>query len=118
MIYCEPWCGANCTKVQYDRAVLLAHHAAEVLGYGWKSSLSHNMGWYASAVSPCGRIKVSVHDYRGKISYTAFLGQAEEPGGRYAEHGSTAKAAVRKVMKVAVADLKSIGALIEGLPIV
>ena len=115
---CEPLCGRGCTKAEHDAALKLAESTCRKLGKGWTPSLNHNLGWYASSISPCGRIKVAIHLFAGMKSFTAFLGPSGEPGGRWAEGGRTAKTAVRNVVKKATDDLKRLEAIIEGLPTV
>lgn len=88
------------------------------LGSDWKPLLIHNLGWYASAVSRCGRLKVHVDTFPSKrTAYTAFLGKPG-PGGRWSEGGRTPGAAARKVIRAAKMDLAAIGALFKDLPVI
>jgi len=114
---CAPWCGRGCTKTEHDVALRVAQQTAHALGKGWTPQVNHNMGWYPYVVSECGRVKVHPDVYGGRIrGYTAFLGEPG-PGGRWAEHGLTARAAAQRVMDVAQADLRRIGALVTALPV-
>ena len=122
---CEPRCGRGCTQAEYDRAVRLAADTAKVLGKGWTPHVDDNLGWYAWAVSPCGRIKVhaskSVMAVKGRIrnqprTYTAYLGRADFPGGKWAEHAFSPRAAVRKVIGVALQYVAADAALVKDLP--
>lgn len=47
---CSKWCGAGCTRAQYDRAVLSARGLVAMLGAGWVPRVHENLGWHASAV--------------------------------------------------------------------
>ena len=57
-IYCSPACGGGCTKVAHDAAKKQASELAKQLGKGWKPHVWENLGWFAKAISSCGRIKV------------------------------------------------------------
>lgn len=107
-IFCAPACGYNCTWQMYLKAKQESVRLAKSLGAGWKPHVWENMGWYYSALSPCGRIKVHP-------GFCAFLGIPNEPGGRWAEHGRTAKQAVANVIRVAKRDLAKINSYIVGL---
>lgn len=116
-IYCAPACGFRCTWAAYQQAKRDAQALAIRLGKGWTPHVSENMGWFYSAISPCGRLKVHPCIYRGKVTeYVAFLGEADAGGGRWAEHGRTPEAAIKNVIRVATASLKAIGALFLELP--
>lgn len=109
---CAPWCGHGCTDEQYQKAVRQGDALAKQLGKGWKSRVWENMGWHFAAVSSCGRLEVHSH---GGHSFTAYLGEANEPGGRWAEHGHSAKAAVRATVREGKRELAEVAALVEGL---
>jgi len=109
---CAKWCGRGCTEAEYQRAVRAGAALAARLGKGWKPVVWENLGWHHQAVSPCGRLKV--HPNHGK-GFTAFLGEADFPGGTWAESGATPKAAVRAVVCDARRDVASITSLVEGL---
>lgn len=116
-IYCSPGCGFNCTQVMHDKAQADAAKLVEMIGPGWTTRVWENMGWHYSVISPCERIKVHPDidwQTRRPTSYTAYLG---EPGcgGRWSEHGRYPKTAIRRVIRVAKADLARIGAYVEGL---
>jgi len=107
--YCAPFCGRGCTWDEFQTAKRDAKKLATSLGKGWKPNVWENLGWHYSAISPCGRIKV----HKGFI---AFLGDPDSSGGRWAEHGKTAKSAIRNTIAVAKAELKKIGGYLTGLP--
>ena len=118
--YCAPWCGFNCTWAAYKAAKKAGAALAKRLGKGWAVRIWENGNWHYSATSPCGRIKVHANIDRNRkrpkvMDYTAFLGEPESCGGRWAEHGKTPRAAVRNVVAVARADLARIEASISGL---
>lgn len=112
-VRCETWCGRGCTKKEHDRAARLALATSRALGPKWVPALNHNMGWYASAVSSCGRVRVSANVWwkDKSVSYTAFLGE-----GKWAEQGETPRKAVLKVYEVATAELNRLNAVLRGLP--
>lgn len=113
---CAPWCGFGCTEKDYQDAQARGTILVQRLGEGWTVRVVENMGWHASAVSPCGRIRVSGSQMPlDHAWYTAFLNNTGELGGRWAEGARTPKAAVRKVVKVAKAEVAELGAIIEGL---
>lgn len=114
---CADWCGAGCTEAQYQRARRNGAALAKRLGKGWTFQVHENLGWHYKAVSPCGRLKVLETLNAGPFprGYTALLGEPDMVGGQWAEHGKTAKAAVRRVVAVAQADLSRIAAMIKGL---
>lgn len=116
-VYCAPACGARCKTTDFIAAHQRAGFAIHALGRDWKPRIWENMGWHSAVISPCGRIKLHINVYRGKISgYTAFLGDPDSPGGNYAEHGATPRTAVRAVIAAAQADLARIGAMLTDLP--
>jgi len=109
---CAKWCGRGCTEQEYQQAVSAGAKLAARLGKGWKPVIWENLGWHYQAVSPCRRLKV--HPSHGK-GYIAFLGEADFPGGTWAEHGATPAAAVRAVVCLARRDVADITSLIGGL---
>lgn len=113
---CAKWCGRGCTKEERDRALRIARRLASQLGLGWHSDVWENLGWHARAVSACGRLKVHPNIYKGhSVTYTAFLGCPDFPGGRWTGRSKDPKAAVRQAVKAARRDLARIGAILEGL---
>ena len=113
--YCSSACGGRCTWAAYKKAGKRAKKLAKRLGEGWTTRVSENLGWHYSVISPCERLKVREHRYQGKVeSYSAFLGEPG-PGGRYAVSADTPEAAIKKVLKVAKAEVAAISALVEGL---
>lgn len=128
-LYCSPACGGGCTWAAYRRAKRRAKTLAKHMGKGWKICVHENLGWHYNVVSPCGRIKLHeywprVDDEAGVIDqlaslvpdrYSAFLGDPDSPGGRWAEGGDTPEEAIRNVVEVAQDDLDRIGAAIAGL---
>lgn len=106
---CAPACGAGCTQVQYEAAVIAGHELAEQLGDDWNVRVWENLGWHYSAVHKDGYWKVHANrDYHrgGAIySYTAFLGD-EHAGGRWAEQAKTPEAAIKKVQTLALKDVR------------
>ena len=115
-IYCAPACGGGCTKVAHETAVRLAAALARRLGDMWRPVITENLGWFASAVSLCGRVKVHVNAHPGhRVIYTAFLGESG-PGGRWTATSHRPEAALRTVYAEARATLARLGAIISGLP--
>lgn len=115
-IYCAPFCGRGCTHKQYLAAKGGAEKLVAQLGKGWKPRVWENMGWHYSAVSKDGRIKVHTHKYKGSPrDYTAFLGSADSPGGRWAEHGKTPKAALQAVLALALDEQQEVNALVASV---
>ena len=119
--YCSKWCGLGCTKDMHDlavkRAKALAKELNEKLGKGWTWEVWENLGWYSKAISPCKRIHVHPNYYSGKLmEHTAYLNEvSRHPGGKWADHGRTAKSSVRNVIKKAKAEIARMQAIVEGL---
>lgn len=111
--YCAPACGSGCTWKAYSGAVVQASELAERLGEGWTPDVSENMGWHYQVQSPCGRIRVSPIGREG--GYHAFLGEPDGVGGRWVEDGQTPEVAVAEVIAAARAELKELGAYLEGM---
>ena len=109
---CAKWCGSGCTEEAYQKARRGGAALAKQLGKGWKPRVWENMGWHFAAVSSCGRLEVHSH---GGRSFTAYLGEADQPGGRWAEHGKTPKAAVKATVREGKRELAEVAALVEGL---
>lgn len=95
-IYCSPGCGGDCTYEDYLKAQLNAEKLARKLGPRWKPDVWENLGWHCRAISSNGAIKV--YPSLGDKTYTAFAGEADFPGGKWAESGSTPKKAVQNVI--------------------
>lgn len=112
---CARWCGAGCTKEQYDQARRRAKALAKRLGPGWKTFVYENMGWHYNVVSKCGRIKVHEH-VSEKGYYTAFFGDPG-PGGQWYAHGRTPQQALASVVAQAKRDLRKINAFLKDLPL-
>lgn len=108
--YCSPACGWGCTHCAYENAIAVSNALAREMGAGWAPQVWENLGWNWAIISSCGRIKV--HPSNG--GYIAFLGEPG-PGGRWAEHGKTAREAINAVLAAARAELARIGAILEGV---
>jgi hypothetical protein len=108
--YCSPACGGGCSRESYEKAHVSAKKLASRLGKGWTPSVWENLGWHYCVISPCKRIKVHCNG-----NYTAYLGEPNSTGGRWAESGKTPESAIKKTVAAAKADLKKIGACIAGL---
>lgn len=113
--FCAPACGHGCTVQEYERAKISAKTLCENLGPGWKPNVWENLGWHFNAISSCGRLKVHTDGLLSR-SFRAYLGEASSSGGRWAERGSTPKAAVAAVKSKARAELAYIASLLDGLP--
>lgn len=109
--YCSPACGRGCTHREYLQAKKDARKLAAAIGVGWKPHVWENLGWFYSAISPCGRIKV----HHNRSDYTAFLGKPNCAGGPWAEHGPSAREAVVNVIAAAKHQLRELQASLEGL---
>ncbi len=109
---CASWCGHGCTEEQYQKAVRRGAALAKQLGKRWKPRVWENLGWHFSAVSPCGRLEVHRD---GERSFTAYLGEPNSPGGRWAEGAGSAAAAVKAVVREGRRELAEVTALVEGL---
>lgn len=119
--YCSPACGGGPVLCSFKRFVHASEVATEVardLGNGWKPQVFENLGWHARVVSPCGRINVSLPTRLNDTGYTAFLGpKSTQPGGKWAESGSTPGEAIENVLNAARADIRLIEETIQGLEI-
>ena len=112
-IYCSPFCGAKCTYAAYQRAQSGGKALARALGKTWTFRVWENLGWHYCAISPCGRWKVHSNH---RANYTAFLGEAGEPGGYWAEHGSTPQEAVMNTRAKAYAEVAHRAGLLDLTP--
>lgn len=115
LIYCAPACGSGCTRAEFDKATLSSAALAKRMGPRWKPEVWENLGWHWAVRSPCGRMKVHPVEWRGSVTYTAYLGEAGEPGGTWAEHGLTPEAAVQATLAAALNDAKKIAGFLAGL---
>lgn len=116
-VYCSPACGSGCLRSEYNRAVKAADKLAAELGQGWTPRVHENLRWHYSAVSKCGRLKVSPagRTRAGRVaSWFALFG---EPGigGRWSATRKSPRAAVRAVIADGLAELQMITALFRGL---
>jgi hypothetical protein len=108
---CAPACGGDCTFADHEKAVANASALAKRLGPTWRPVVWENLGWHYKAVSTCGRLKV----YGSRYGYTAFLGDADNPGGRWACSAPRAKAAVDAVIRQANDEREQVAALLLNL---
>lgn len=114
-IYCAPFCGLGCTYKMFLDAKAGAKKLVAQLGKGWKPHVWENLGWHYSAISKDGRIKVHTHKYGNRPrDYTAFLGSADSAGGRWAEHGTTPKAALRAVLRRALDEKQEVDEMVAS----
>jgi len=114
-IYCSPACGGQCTHAAFLAAERQSKAEAKKLGKGWKPDVSENLGWHWRVVSKCGRLKVSLFVRKDYKQYTALLGEASSPGGKWVGHGKTSAAAVKDVLKTAREDIAWRASLVAGL---
>jgi hypothetical protein len=89
-IYCSSWCGGDCTKADYDRAVKGAQELADQLGEPWAPRVWENLGWHYAAsagesdVNPktdgtyWASIMVGVEDV-GRVNCQQVIGDGETP---------------------------------------
>ncbi len=112
--YCAPACGFHCKVEDYVKAEQRAKTLARRLGKGWTPDVWENLGWHYAVISPCGRIKVHPSISGGDASL-AFLGERGSSGGRWSQHGATPEKAIANVIRSAKAELRKIGATLEGL---
>lgn len=86
------------------------------LGRGWTSVVHENLGWHWTAVSECGRIRVSGGYLElNPKRFSAMLCRPGDVAGLYVADGRTPRSAVNNVIKKAKEDLARIGAFIKGL---
>ena len=118
--YCSLACGGKCTRKANVAAVRGAAAMVRRMGPGWTPRVWENLGWHYEVISPCGRIKVIVthHLAKNAKTYTAYLGEKGEPGGRWVDTSRTPEGAIKKVIEKAQRDLKRLGASLKGLPTV
>lgn len=118
-IFCAPACGGGCTLAEFNARCRLGRQLIKRLGKGWAYEVKENLGWHLDVISPCRRIRVSPHIGQKKkiASYMACLGDAGDAAFRYAEHAATAEKAIAAVIVVAKTDLKRMGAILVGLPV-
>lgn len=119
-VYCSPLCGGGCRIEAYERAVDVSNKIAADLGPGWKGRVWENLGWHASVISPCRRIRISLLTLPRDTDYMAFLGPVDEYdtcSGKWAESGRTPREAITNVLNAAKRDLGLITETIEGLDV-
>lgn len=124
-IYCSPACGGEtkwgCTWAEYQAAKRAAKALCDRIGKGWRPRVWENLGWHYSAISPCGRLKVHpstscrCHGKGTVTSYTAFLGEADSPGGRWTGQSRSPKRAVALAVEEGRRALDEVNSLVEGL---
>jgi len=121
-IYCSPACGCKCTREQYDRAHEQGQDLAASLGAEWTYRVWENGGWHYAAKSPCKRINLHAgakRDDEGNRTkehrYTAFLGEYDDVGGRWAVTRDDPKEAVRAVVTMAREALDRTAAVFTDL---
>lgn len=103
--YCAPACGGRCTILQHDHAAILANQVAKHLGDDWKPFVHENLGWFAKVDHVSGCLKLSINESQGNVSYAAFIGDPDSPGGKWVEHGDTPEEAIENVCAVAHSDI-------------
>lgn len=110
--FCAPACGRGCTVDEHSRAWESATALADELGTGWHEKVHENLGWYYKVVSACGRIEVTSF---GSDSFTAFLSEAHQGGGRWTGRGTTPQEAVNEALAAAREELAVITKILDGL---
>lgn len=83
---------------------------ARTLGKGWTFEVWESIGWWYKAISPCGRWKV--HGYPDG-HYCAFLSEAGEISGVWAETGQTPQEAVANTQAKALAEVTHRAGLLD-----
>lgn len=111
--FCAPACGRGCTYAEWRAATAAADKLCADLGAGWTPRVWDNLGWHYSATSACGRWKVTA--YPG--GFMAFLGEADSPGGRWAESGKTPRAAICATWAVAKRKIDEMTAFLTAAPV-
>jgi hypothetical protein len=119
-------CDSKCCRTRYsdrscksdhERAVRNGRRLSTRLGKGWRVHVWQNIWWFWAAVSKCGRWKIHpcLFDNNGKVlSYTAYLGAPDSPGGPFAQSATTPEEAIALVRKEAQAALKDLKMIVEG----
>lgn len=107
--YCAPACGRGCTLDEFSRATKQADNLARKLGAGWVPKVWENLGWHWAIER--GGLKLHPGLAGG---YTAFLGEANSVGGRWAEHGRTPQEAIRNVIGRAKLELADVIAILKS----
>lgn len=108
--FCSPGCGHGCTLEQYQAATVQADALMRMLGRGWRPEVWEKLGWSASVVSPCGRIRVRPRTAFGVTSYDANL------CGRWATSARDPRSAVVEVVKLAREAVDEMVAMVRDLP--
>lgn len=66
-IYCSPFCGGQCKKAAYDKAVSDSDLVAKTLGEGWNPRVYEKLGWHWKVSK--GHVEVSLS---GDVFYACF----------------------------------------------
>jgi hypothetical protein len=104
------------TKAKWAAAHRGAARLAKRMGRGWTGELWENLGWHYLVRSPCGRITIHPHIYKGRNDgYSAFLNRKGETGGIWAVGGKTPRAAVEATIAAAKKDVAFYQSLVAGL---
>jgi len=114
-IYCAPACGGKCTGAAFQLATDRAEALCKRFVGVWKPRVHENLGWFAGAVYAGGHMNVSIHDYSGVVSYSAFIDTDKGPGGRWHGNGDTPEKAIEEARAMFGAELSSLHMLQELL---
>lgn len=85
------------------------------LGGRWRRQVWKNLGWHCCAIHETDGIYVSVYPSIGRSFHAFIHRQGEGPGGIWAEHGSSPRAAVRNVVKKGRAEVDPKVQVLEGV---
>jgi hypothetical protein len=81
------------------------------MGPHWRPDVWENLGWHYQVIDASGMWKISQHNDH----FTAYLGEPDRPGGRWAKSAETPEASIAAVRRVAINDLCEIAELL-GIP--
>lgn len=110
--FCAPGCGRGCTRAEYKYAADCARSLALSMGKGWKPKVWENLGWHWSAEK--GGLKLHPIYVGGRVTgYTAYLGEPNSAGGRWASYGRKPASAIRNVIREAKRDVAPLLAILR-----
>lgn len=117
-IYCAPWCGCKCKKVDYDHCVKAADELAAKMGKGWEPDVWENMGWHYAIKAKHAQIHVNENFKDGARTVRSYWADIRAGGKQFCATAETPDAALgivvqeaRTFLSQATADLNELATM-------